>query len=138
MRQSFKWLAIALVGFLGLAIIVSIMSPSESEPPHQATPSPDIVDFTVTREWELPAGGYGAELRVDDTATKDEVIGLGHWLLRGDSDVLMHINNSAGRTAVVRRLFDDDGRGDISWFEAGQLVESISLDGGITRHAPRP
>ena len=110
----------------------------ESVPPYKATPPPDIISFIVEREWEIPAGGYGAEIRVDDSASKEEVLRLGQWLLRGDSDVLFHIDNSGGRQAVVRRLFEGDGDGLISWFKGGGITETIHPDGRVEVHPPRP
>ena len=51
-----------------------------------ATTSPSPIDYQVIREWEIPAGGIGMEILVDEIATKEEVLALADHLRKEYSD----------------------------------------------------
>ena len=50
------------------------------------------MDYQVLREWEIPAGGIGMELLVDESATKGEVLALAAHLRDEHSDGYIYID----------------------------------------------
>jgi len=49
-------------------------------------PPRETLDYQVLREWEIPAGGIGMDLLVDESATKEEVLALAAYLREEHSD----------------------------------------------------
>lgn len=111
-----KW-GIGLGAGIGLLVTLAlIIGPSEA--PYNATPGPDITDFTVRKEWDIPAGGSGAELVVDDSATREEVIKLAQWLLDKNPDdqlLSLRVYNSSEQLAVVSEWPGEYETNGVTW-----------------------
>ena len=115
MKKLLKWGAIGIVGIIAFVVVIGIIA--GEEPPHKATPEPGIVKFKVIKEWDIGADGWGAELLVDDSATKQDVMSLGEWLLAKapegrkvyyriyDSEDASRLDHIAG----ISNLFSDAG-----------------------------
>ena len=69
-------LAFALV----LGLVVGACGGGDSLPT-QMPIDDELLDFTILREWETPAGGAGAEILIKTGATKAQALALGSWLL---------------------------------------------------------
>lgn len=72
----------ALVIALGLGVMAcSPGRAAETTLAPAPTVSLEMLDFTVLREWTIPAGGFGAEILVKQDATERDVLALGNWFL---------------------------------------------------------
>ena len=115
-RSWQKW-GIGLAVGIGLLVTLAlIIGPSEA--PFNPTPGPDVTAFTVSKEWDIPAGGSGAELVVDDSATREEVIKLGQWLLDKNPDdqlLLLRVYNSSEQLAVVSEWPGEYETNGVTW-----------------------
>jgi len=56
-----------------------------------APATPETLDYQVLREWDIPAGGIGMDLLVDESATKEEVLALAAHLREEYSDGYIYI-----------------------------------------------
>jgi len=59
--------------YLVLAVLTIMLLAISCGP---TAPPPEILDYQVLREWDIPAGGIGMDLLVSETATKEEVLAL--------------------------------------------------------------
>ncbi len=50
------------------------------------------IDYQALREWDVPVGGIGMELLVDESATKEEVLALAAYLRQEHSDGFLYID----------------------------------------------
>jgi len=110
-KKILKWGAIGIAGFIAVVVVIGIIArwEEEGDPPHKIASDAGIVKFTVRKEWDIGSDGWGAELVVDDSATRQEVMSLGEWLLAKAPD---------GRK-VYYRIYDSE---DASRVESQEVV----------------
>ena len=75
--------------YLVLAVLTIMLLAVSCGP---TAPPPKTLDYQVLREWDIPAGGIGMELLVDDSATKEEVLALAAHLREEHSDGYIYID----------------------------------------------
>ena len=99
-----------------LVVVVAYSATGGSSPPWDAEPPSDIIEFTVLEDRGLGTDSWGVDLRVDDSATKEEVTELGNWLLNGlpeDGKLLVAFYNSREQVAVLTNF--SWGSGQVRW-----------------------
>jgi len=98
MKKFFKWVGIFFaIGFVGCVAIV-ILTPSSRTPEQkiitkkeitkkrevstQKVAKSNLIDYKIFRQWNIPAGGIGADILVSEKAKKEEVMVLAKALRR--------------------------------------------------------
>jgi len=81
-----------------LAIMLLAISCGPTAPP------PEILDYQVLREWDIPAGGIGMDILVSETATKEEALALATYLRSKHSKGNLFVSIFDSKEAQVSRF----------------------------------